>query len=98
MLLFDNQGLSLAQSLNNTIAGEELNPFVEAVFWSMVNYDTMCNSSGPVETLLGSVSVDQIVLPGSVDLALCFSSVDNNSECFPITTDDRDAATNYPVF
>ncbi|KPM37531.1 hypothetical protein AK830_g9064 [Neonectria ditissima] len=65
LLLFDAQRLALAQSLDPQLRND-IDPKLELTFWSMVNYDKMCNSLSAIETILDSEVLDNCV-PVSLD-------------------------------
>ena len=76
LLLFDSHGLSLAAILDPN-SNLEVNAQLEATLWSMVDYNTMSSSSGPMKHILPASVPDATLLPSSLDFETGFSQTDD---------------------
>lgn len=64
----------------------DIDPRLEATLWSMVNYDTMCNSPGTTEMILGLSMVEDTSVPESIDFEMGFGADDDYYSALASTT------------
>ncbi|KAH6887478.1 fungal-specific transcription factor domain-containing protein [Thelonectria olida] len=81
LLLFDAQGDELAKILDPQ-RGSKIDSKLEAIFWSMVNYDTMCSNPTSADSLLGSFA-SEVPGPEQVDFDMDFTNDGDYSSLGP---------------